>query len=218
MSSRPLSVPLGPYDPFKRVPSVSFQDGKVTFAPGRGSPEFAKVQTEFPTGARLEYRQEKGDLYFAGDHSLHLGSSLWVVRPDGSRESLAQGYSLYIHRRVAARNLEFAGVPFKVVSYYQLPNGHVVENDIKISRSPLVSASFLLLATSSIWLGALTAFLTHELRYIVLVGVLGLCVLALALMRGGSSKRSGLIKVLSITPSYAGGYGVAVVVVWHLFR
>jgi len=218
MPRRPTSVPLGPYDPFKLVPSVLFQDGKVTFTPGQGNPEFAKVQTEFPIGARLEYRQEKGDLYFAGDHSLHISSSLWVVRPDGGRESLAQGYSLYIHRRAAARNLERAGVPFKIVSFYQEPNGHVVEDDIKIRSSPLVSASAFLLGTSSIWLGALTAFLTHELRYIILVGAVGLCVLASALMKGGSSKRSGLIKVLSIIPSYAGGYGVAVVVVWHLFR
>ena len=218
MTSRPTPIPLGPYDPFRRVPSVSFQDGKVTFTPGRSSAEFAKVQTEFPSGARLEYRQEKGDLYVAGDHGLHLSSSLWVVRPDGSRESLAQGYTLYVHRSAAARNLERAGVPFKVVSFYRESNGHVVENDIKIRRSPLVSASGLLLGTSSIWLGALTAFLTHELRYIILVGALGLCALTIALMKGGSSKRSGLLKVVSIIPSYAGGYGFAVVVVWHLFR
>jgi hypothetical protein len=141
-----------------------------------------------------------------------------VIRPDGSRESLAQGYSLYIHRRTAARNLERAGVSFKVVSIYKEPNGHVVENDIKISRSPLVSASVLLLGTSSLWLGALTAFLTHELRNIILAGVVGLSVLAFASMRGGSSKRSGLIKVLAIIPSYAAGYAVSVVIVWHLFR
>jgi len=159
-----------------------------------------------------------GDLYFTGDHSLHLNSSLWVIRPDGSRELLAQGFTIYIHRRAAARNLERAGIPFKVVSFYQEPNGNVVENEIKIARSPLSSASGILLGTSSLWLGALTALLTHDLRYVISIGVVGLCALAIAITKGGSSKRSGLLKVLSIIPSYAGGYGLAVVVIWHMFR
>jgi hypothetical protein len=218
MTSRPTCVSLGPYDPFKRVPTLSFQDGKVTFIPGRGSPEFATIQTQFPSGARLENRIEMGDLYLTDDHSLHLSSSLWVVRPDGTRELLAQGFTIYIHRRAAARNLERAGIPFKVVSFYQEPNGHVVENEIKITRSRLGSASVVLLGTSSIWLGALTAFLTHDLRYVVSIGVVGLCALAIAITKGGSSNRSGLLKVVSIIPSYVGGYALAVVVIRHLFR
>ena len=159
-----------------------------------------------------------GDLYFSGDHSLHLSSALWVIRPDGIRELLAQGYTLYIHPRAAARNLERAGIPFKVVSFYQEPNGHEAENEIEITRSRLRPASVILLGTSSIWLGAITALLTHDLRYVISVGVVGLCALAIAITKGGSSNRSGLLKIVSIIPSYAGGYVLAVVVTRHLFR
>jgi hypothetical protein len=197
---------------------LSFQDGEVTFIPGRGSPEFVKVQSQFPSGARLEYRMEMGDLYVTGDHSLHTSSSLWVIRPDRTRELLAHGYTLYIHRRAAAKNLERAGIPFKIVSFYKEPNGNEVENEIKITRSLLKFPSAILLGTSSIWLGALTAFLTHDLRVVVTAGVLGLCALAAAITKGGSSKRSGILKVVSIIPSYAGGYALAVVLIRHLFR
>jgi len=214
----PLVVSLGPYDPFKRVPSLSFQDGKVTFIPGRGSSEFATTQTQFPPGSRIERRSEMGDLYFTGDHSLHLASSLWVIRPDGSKELLAQGFTVYVHRRAAARNLERAGIPFKIVNFYREPNGHIVENEIKITSSPLRSASVIVLGMSSIWLGALAALLTSDLRYLICIGMVGLCVLAVAITKGNSSKRSALLKVLSIIPSYAGGYGFAVVVVRHMHR
>ena len=218
MTSPPLVVSLGPYDPFKRVPSLSFQDGKVTCIPGRGSSEFATIQTQFPPGSRIERRSEMGDLYVTGDHSLHLASSLWVIRSDGSKELLAQGFTVYVHRRVAARNLERAGIPFKIVNFYRDPNGHIVENEIKITRSPLRPASVIALGMSSIWLGALSAILTNDLRYVICIGIVGLCVLAVVITKGNSSKRSALLKVLSIIPSCAGGYGVTVVVVRHMLR
>jgi len=218
MNSPPVVVPLGPFDPFKRVPSLSFQDGKVTFIPGRGSSEFATTQTQFPAGSRIERRSEMGDLYVTGDHSLHLASSLWVIRPDGSKELLAQGFTVYVHRRVAARNLEHAGIPFKIVNFYREPNGHIVENEIKIASSPLRSAPAIVLGMSSIWLGVLAALLTNDLRYLICIGAVGFCFLAIVMTKGDSSKRSALLKVLSVIPSYAGGYAFAVVVVRHMLR
>src|ERR1700686_4442342 len=127
MNNRQTSISLVPYDPFKRVPTLSFQDGKITFLPGRGATELATVETQFPPGARLEYRIEKGDMYLKGDHSLGLNRALWVIHPDGTRKLMARDFTLYIHLRKAARNLERVEIPFTVVSFYQAPDGHEVE-------------------------------------------------------------------------------------------
>jgi hypothetical protein len=141
-----------------------------------------------------------------------------VIRPDGSRSLLAQGFTLYVYLGRAARNLERAGIPFKVVSFYREPNGREIENEIQVTRSRVGSASIVLFGTMSIWLGALTAFLTRDPRYVISIGVVGLCALAIVITKGDSSKSSGLVKVVSIIPSYVGGYALAVVVIRHLLR
>ena len=86
-------ISLGRSDPFRRTPSVSVQDGTIKFLPGTGTHgEFDSKEAAFPAGSALEYRVEKGDKYFDGDHGLSLGRTLWVIEPDGSRSLLATGF------------------------------------------------------------------------------------------------------------------------------
>src|SRR5271168_1291918 len=90
-------ISLGRWDPYRRTPSVSVRSGRIKFLPGPGTQgQFDLKETAFPAGARLEYRVEKGDMLFDGDHSQSLGRSLWVIEPDGSRVLLATGFVLYM--------------------------------------------------------------------------------------------------------------------------
>jgi len=73
-------IVLGRWDPYRRTPSVAVQDGRIRFLPGTGTHgEFDAKEVAFPAGATLEYRVEKGDRYFDGDHGLSLGRTLWVI-------------------------------------------------------------------------------------------------------------------------------------------
>lgn len=64
------------------------------------------AEAAFPDGARLEYRIATGDMYFDGDRSQALGTSLWVIEPDGSRKPLANDFIIYVEFNVAALNLK----------------------------------------------------------------------------------------------------------------
>ena len=114
LSYAPIS--LGRWDPYRRTPSVSVRNGRLKFLPGPGSQgQFDVKEVAFPDGARLEYRVQKGDMYFDGDHSQALGRTLWVIEPDGSRSLLANGFILYMDLTVAARNLGKRGIVFRAV-------------------------------------------------------------------------------------------------------
>jgi hypothetical protein len=131
-------ISLGRWDPYRRTPSVSLRNGRTKFLPGPGTQgEFDVKEVAFPTGARLEYRIQKGNMYFDADHSQALGRTLWVIEPDGSRNLLANGFILYMDLTVAARNLEKRGIPFRAVSFYERKNGQAVETELAIGKSGL---------------------------------------------------------------------------------
>jgi hypothetical protein len=128
-------ISLGRWDPYRRTPSVAVRNGKIKFLPGPGTQgEFEANEAAFPEGAGLEYRVQKGDMYFDGDHSQALGRTLWVIGPDGSKNLLASGFILYISLTIAARNLKKRGIPFRAVSFYEGKDGQVVDNEISINR------------------------------------------------------------------------------------
>jgi len=107
-------IPLGRYDPWRRTPFLEIQDGKIRFLPGQGTEsQFETTGAAFPPGSRIEYRIQKGDMYFEGDHSQSMGRTLWVIEPSGSKKLLASGFVLYVSLPVASRNLKKCGIPFK---------------------------------------------------------------------------------------------------------
>jgi hypothetical protein len=218
VNTRPTNVLLGPHDPFHLVPTLSLQDGKITFVPGNGAHDLATTQAEFPSGSRLEYRIEKSDMYFEGDHSQSIDRSLWVKHADGSRRLLARGFTLYIHLDKAAKNLQSVGIPFRVLSFYKDRNGQEIESEIQISHSRLKLPLVVVLSTSSFWLGIPAAIFLHELRYLIAVGLLGFCILAIVTVTAAASKRTALLHILTTIPTYTAGYAVSVIMVRHSFR
>lgn len=129
-------ISLGRWDPAERTPSLSLRNGTIKFIPGKGTQgEFDVREAAFPSGAILEYRVQKGDMYFDGDHSQSLGRTLWVIAPDGSKNLLASGFILYMSLAVAARNLNKHRISFRAVSFYERKDGQVVEQEILIPQS-----------------------------------------------------------------------------------
>jgi hypothetical protein len=121
-------ISLGRSDPFQRTPSLSLRNGRIKFIPGPGTQgQFDVREAAFPAGARLEYRVQKGDMYFDGDRSQSLARTLWVIAPDGSKDLLASGFILYLSLTAAARNLKKHGIPFRAVSSYENKDGEVME-------------------------------------------------------------------------------------------
>src|SRR6266568_5334546 len=102
-------------DAFNRVPFIEFHDGNITFQPGQSMRDtFTAAKAAFPPGARLEYRIETGDMYIDGDRGQALGRSLWVIKPDGTRELLVRGFNIYVDFELANLHLKSAGIPFQV--------------------------------------------------------------------------------------------------------
>jgi hypothetical protein len=136
MVSSQSQIALGRCDPWLRTPSLEIQDGTPNFLPGRGAEDqFETTVAAFSPGSRIEYRIQKGDMYFEGDRSQTLGRTLWVVAPDGSRKRLASGSVLYISLTVASRNLGNLGIPFRVVSVYDGAHSEKVETEIPVAHS-----------------------------------------------------------------------------------
>jgi hypothetical protein len=207
-------VALGRYDPFRRTPSVELQNGKIKFLPGRWAKyQFESTEAAFPLGSRLEYRIQKGDMYFAGDHGQALGRTLWAIEPDGSRRLLASGFILYLDFTVAARNLQRLGVPFRAVTFYEGPNGEQIETELSTSSSRLRIPMAFVLGSSNLWLGALAGLFIHRVSYLIAIGMIAFLVLAVATVRSASSTRTALLKIFSSLPIYGAGYAVAVVLV-----
>jgi hypothetical protein len=205
-------ITLGRYDPFRRTPSLEIQDGKIKFVPGQWTQgQFETTLAAFPPGARVEYRVQKGDMYFEGDHSQPLESTLWVIEPIGSKKLLASGFILYVDLTVAARNLEKRGISFRAVGFYEGTNGEEVETEIVISHSRLRLSVGLLLASSNLWIGVIAGLLIRNWGYLVCIGAAAFLAIAIATVRSATSKRTGFLKVISTFPIYAAGYAVAVV-------
>lgn len=207
-------ISLGRWDPYRRTPSVSLRNGKIKFLPGPGAQgEFDVKEAAFPSGARLEYRVQKGDMYFDGDHSQSLGRTLWVIEPDGSRNLLAEGLVLYISLTVAAKNLRKRGIPFRAVSFYEGKDGQVVEKEIEIPRSGARFTTGLILGFSNLWLGAIAGAFIRNMSQIIAVGVFAFVILAIITLRSAASKRVASVSIASTLFTYAAGYSVAVVLV-----
>ena len=207
-------ISLGRWDPYRRTPSVSLRNGRIKFLPGPGTQgEFDVKEVAFPTGARLEYRVQKGDMYFDGDHSQALGRTLWVIEPDGSRNLLANGFILYMDLTVAARNLEKRGIRFRAVSFYEGKNGQAVETELAIAKSGLRLTTGLFLGFSNLWLGLIAGLFVHSVSYIIGIGALAFAILAITRLRSAASKRAASVTIVSTLFTYGAGYVVSVVLV-----
>jgi hypothetical protein len=207
-------ISLGRWDPYRRTPSVSLRNGKIKFLPGPGTQgEFDVKEVAFPTGARLEYRVQKGDMYLDGDHSQALGRTLWVIEPDGSRNLLANGFILYMDLTVAARNLEKRGIRFRAVSFYEGKNGQAVETELAIAKSGLRLTTGLFLGFSNLWLGLIAGLFVHSVSYIIGIGALAFAILAITRLRSAASKRAASVTIVSTLFTYGAGYVVSVVLV-----
>lgn len=207
-------ITLGRYDPWRRTPSLEIQDGEMKFLPGQGTyGEIKTTAAAFPPGSHLEYRIQKGDMYFDGDHSQTLGRALWVIEPNGSRKLLASGFVLYVSLTVAARNLKKCGIPFRVVSFSEGKNGEQVESEISTSQARLRLPVWLLLTSSNLWLGVIAGLFIHRVGYLIGVGTVAFVVLSIVTVRSAASGRAAFLRIISTLPIYAAGYTVAVVLV-----
>ena len=213
-SLRPLRIALGRWDPYLRVPSLELRDGKIKFLPGKGAlNQFQTVEADFPSGSRIEYRVQKGDMFFEDDHAQSLERTLSAVEPNGSRKALASGLILYVGLGVAARNLQKIGIPFRAVSFYIGKDGHEVEREIPISRSTVRIARGLLLGSSNLLLGVIAGLFIRRTAALIVVGAIPFLVLAIAAFRDGTDRRAALVKMLTAVPIYATGYAVTVVLI-----
>jgi hypothetical protein len=212
-------ISLGRWDPYRRTPSVSVRNGRIKFLPGSGTQgEFDLKEAAFPAGARLEYRVEKGDMFFDGDHSQSLGRALWVIEPDGSRSLLATGFVLYMSLTVAERNLEKHGIPFRAVSFYKGKDGQIVEEGISIPHSGTRFPAAFFLGTSNLWLGVIAGLFVSGVGYLIAIGAIAFIVLATARLQSAASRRTAFLSIISTLPIYAAGYVVAVVFVRFVAR
>jgi len=208
-----------PYAPVRlgrwhQSPVLSLRAGKIRFIPGPGTnDQFDIREAAFPSGARLEYRVQQGDMYFDGDHSQSLGRTLWVIAPDGSKGLPASGFTIYMSLPFAARNLKRRGIPLRAVSYYQRKDGQVVEQEISTAHSGAGFTTGLFLGLSNLWLGAIAGAFIHSLSQIVALGAIAFAILAIITLRSAASKRVASLAIASTLITYAAGYLVAVVLV-----
>ncbi len=130
-ASQDSTIALGRFDPWRRTPHLEFRDGKVAFLPGEGVRDVFKiVEAPFPPGSRIEYRVERGDHYYTGDHGQAVARTLCVVGPEGKTTPLVTGFVIYVNRGVTARNLKERGIPFQAVTFYKRPNGEEIEIEL----------------------------------------------------------------------------------------
>ena len=203
---------------------IELGDGAVTYVPNRKMRReqgLATAKASFPLGSSLECQIATGDRYFTGDHGERLLTSLWIVQPDGTRHCLLSDV-IDVNLQTTVTNLRRAGLPFPVIKVYDGQEGEHTETDVtgrylqtsRRSRTPIS----ILLGTSSLWMGAVAAGLTRNVVYVAAIGVLSFVTTAVVGLRSTASKRSALLNVATLIPSYAGGYALAVVAVWYIFK
>lgn len=202
---------------------IELRDGAVTYMPSRKMRRqgWPAAKAAFPVGSGLECHIATGDRYFTGDHGQRLLTSLWTIRPDGTRHRLLND-GVDLNLRTTTSNLRRSGIPFTVIKVYDGQEGEHTETDITAqyvqassrSRTPIS----ILLGTSSLWLGAVAAALTHNVLSVVAIGVLGFATVVTVTLRSKAAKSSALVHVASALPSYAAGYALAVVAVWYIFK
>jgi len=203
---------------------IALGDGAVTYVPSRKMRReqgLAAAKASFPLGSSLVCQIATGDRYFTGDHGQRLLKSLWIVQADGTRHCLLSDV-IDFNLRTTVTNLRRADVPFRVIKVYDGQEGEHTEIDVtgrylqtsRRSRTPIS----ILLGTSNLWMGAVAASLTRDVVYVAAIGVLGFVATAVVGLRSTASKRSVLLNVATLIPSYAGGYALAVVAVWYIFK
>lgn len=210
---------------WNRLASVELQDGKIAFIPSRAALQMGYVGTEasFPDGSSLEVHVETGDRYLTGDHGQFLQRTLWIVGTNGMKQQFV-GSAVELNPKRMLTNLPNSGIPFRVIRVYDGQDGEHTETDITGEYASSSSKSWkrgvlaILLGTSSLWLGVGAGFSVRHSTQAIAIGVVGYAVTAILTLRTGSSKRSALIQAATLAPSYAAGYAVAVISVWHIFK
>ena len=214
----PLRITLGKWVPHK-APSVEFEGGRVKFIPGEGArDEFQTVAADFPLGSRIEYRVQRGDIYFQGDHAQSLGRTLSVVEPNGRRELLAGGFILYMEVGFAAKNLLKHGIPFRAVSFYKGEGGQEVEQEIPTSSARIRLTAGLVLGLGNLFLGLVAGLFVQKTVALIAVGAISAGGLSIVAVWSATAKKTAVVNMLANLPIYVVGYAVMVVLTRAVFR
>lgn len=208
-----------------RTPHFELRNGRVAFVPSRQMRQMGYVPTEapFPMGGSLEYHIETGDQYFMGDHGQILKASLWITEPNGTKRQLLND-ATGVRPKTLATNLSAAGISFRVVKIYDGQTGEHVESDVTARYTQASddtqerTALGILIGTSNLWLGVISALCFHEAAPVIAIGVIGYSLISIAILCSKTSKRVALVKIATTIPLYAAGYLFAVIAVWYIFR
>jgi hypothetical protein len=210
-------------DDWDRCSYLEIQGGSIEFVPSKAKQSLGASSTKapFPEGATLEYQRETGDRYFTGDHGIYLAGSLWIVAQSGAKQKLLDLIGIF--PRTMLLNLKQAGIPCRAVNIYNGQDGEHTEIDITPQYAESAGRKGspfwgVLLGTSSMWLGVIAAILVRNSLYVIGIGVLGYIALVAIQMRWSPSKRSAAVDLLATIPSFAGGYAIAVIAVWYIFK
>jgi hypothetical protein len=200
---------------------IQLQDETIAYIPSRMMRRqgCAVASAPFPAGSGLECHIATGDRYFTGDRGQMLLKSLWVVQPDGTRHNLLSDV-IDLNLRTMLTNLHNRGTSFRVIKLYDGQAGEHSETDItdQYIRPSRQRRTPILLGTSGLWLGVLASVLSHSAVYVSGIGVLGFTTMAVFSLHSETSRRSALVHVVTLIPSYAAGYAFAVVAVWYIFK
>ena len=201
-------------------------EGRIAFLPSQRMHQIAgdvRVEAPFPVGSRLECHIDTADLYVTGDNGMVLQRSLWAARPDGTKQQLV-GRTTELNLMRMTSNLSDAGIPFRVVKIYDGMEREHTETDVTGDYSSTSGKTWkhglvaFLEGTSSLWLGLVAGILVHKVAPAIAIGVAGCVFLGVVRLRTSMSKRSALIQVATVLPSYAAGYAFAVIAVWYIFK
>lgn len=212
---------------WERVAYLETAGGRIRFVPDprMRSMGYRPAEAPFSTESRLEYRIETGDRYFTRDHAQVLATSLWVVESTGGKCMLLNN-AAFLNLRISITNLTDAAIPFEVVKTYNGQEGEHNESNVTaeyLQRSrkkilgirPVISA---LIGTSSVWLGALAGALVKNGTYVVVIGLLGYSSITVLSLVSNRSKRSALVQLASLLPTYAAGYAVTALILRYAIK
>jgi len=209
---------------WQRVAYIELRDGEIALVPSRVMRQmgYMSARASFPDGSCVECCIETGDRYFTGDHGQCLQRSLWIVSPNRTKQKLAILTGDVSTKRLLA-NLPPSGVPFRAIKVYDGQEGEHTETDVTAryvltSSSPWKKISVVLIGTSSLWLGCIAGTLIHSAPSAIALGIVGYLLVAGLTVYSKTSKRSVLIQAGSLIPTYAGGYALAVIAVWYVFK